>query len=209
MRTANTLIRLGERPDLSESSLGAQVILLVLSSGGSFLFILDSLFWPHSRRIEVDILYAEMAMLLQKTSSFTHRAFKYKYLNHLFSSPGLGTKVNYSTAISAQSLLKSGLQSCTCSRKLLQTHTAGHKWQLRHFSKENLILEQDGETLIRSPYKDIYIPPVSFAEYMFSKLDEYKNINCLVSLSFQNHFILFSKYIIVKMVSKLIWPIMP
>ena len=147
-----------------------------------------------------------MAMLLQKTSSFTHRAFKYKYLNHLFSSPGLGTKVNYSTAISAQSLLKSGLQSCTCSRKLLQTHTAGHKWQLRHFSKESLIIEQDGETLIRSPYKDIYIPPVSFAEYMFSRLDEYKNINCLVSLSFQNHFILFSKYIIVKMVSKLIGP---
>ena len=37
MRTAKTLIRLGGCPGWSESSLGAQVSLLVLSRGGSFL----------------------------------------------------------------------------------------------------------------------------------------------------------------------------
>ena len=120
-----------------------------------------------------------MALLSQRMSSFTHRAFKYKYLNKLFSSYSLRTK--NCKSISTQSLMKSGHRSCTCSRKLLQTEATGDKLQLRHFSKENLILEQDGQTLIRSPYKDIHTPRVSFAEYMFSKLDEYKNINCLVS----------------------------
>ena len=36
MRTANTLIRLGGCPGSSESLLGVQVILSVLSCGGSF-----------------------------------------------------------------------------------------------------------------------------------------------------------------------------
>ena len=38
MRTAKTLIRMGGCPGWSESSLGAQVVLLVLSSGGSHYF---------------------------------------------------------------------------------------------------------------------------------------------------------------------------
>ena len=38
-RTANTLIRLGGCPSWSESSLGAQIILLVLSWGGSFICV--------------------------------------------------------------------------------------------------------------------------------------------------------------------------
>ena len=51
VRTAKTLIRLGRFPGWSESSLGAQVILLVLSCGGSFqIFTVDFavsqlLFW--------------------------------------------------------------------------------------------------------------------------------------------------------------------
>ena len=39
MRTATTLIRLGGYPDWLESSLGAQISLLVLSWGGSNLFV--------------------------------------------------------------------------------------------------------------------------------------------------------------------------
>ena len=39
MRTAKTLIRLGGCPCWPESSLGAQVILLILSCGGSFIFL--------------------------------------------------------------------------------------------------------------------------------------------------------------------------
>ena len=122
-----------------------------------------------------------MALLSQKMTSYTHRAFKYKFLKDFLNDvTGVnGMKVNYSTSEFA--LTKHGLRSCTYSRKLLQTDTTGDKLQLRHFSKENLILEQDGQTLIRSPYKDIHTPRVSFAEYMFTKLDEYKNINCLVS----------------------------
>ena len=44
MRTAKTLVRLGGCPGLSESSLGAHVILLVLSCGGSYNVVVLILF---------------------------------------------------------------------------------------------------------------------------------------------------------------------
>ena len=117
-----------------------------------------------------------MALVLsQKTTSLTLRTFEYKSLKSLLGE--IGAKVSYT---SESALTKNGLRSCTNSRKLLQTDNTGHKPQPRHFSKENIIFEKDGQTLIRSPYKDIHIPRMSFAEYMFSKLDEYKNVNCLV-----------------------------
>ena len=53
MRTAKTLIRLGRCPGCSESSLGAQVILLVLSCGGSF----QPSYWCGSKR-SMDGAYA-------------------------------------------------------------------------------------------------------------------------------------------------------
>ena len=46
-RTAKTLIRLGGCPGWSESSLGAKVILLVLSWGGSKSFFLESTYAAH------------------------------------------------------------------------------------------------------------------------------------------------------------------
>ena len=46
-RTSKTLIRLGGCPGWSESSLGTQVILLVLSLGGSKCFFLESKYAAH------------------------------------------------------------------------------------------------------------------------------------------------------------------
>ena len=51
----------------------------------------------------------------------------------------------------------------------------------RWYSKERLVWEEDGETLIRSPFKEVSVPKASFAEFMFSKLDEYKHLNSVVS----------------------------
>ena len=45
-------IRLGGCPGWSESSLGAHVILLVLSCGGSFLIVFAVAVWSHARRYE-------------------------------------------------------------------------------------------------------------------------------------------------------------
>ena len=49
------------------------------------------------------------------------------------------------------------------------------------FSSQSLVWEEDGQTLIRSPHKDVVVPQMSFAEYMFSKLDEFKHLECMVS----------------------------
>ena len=59
------------------------------------------------------------------------------------------------------------------------------KWTTNHrrYSTRNLIWEENGETLIRSPHKDVHVPPVSFAEYIMPKLDEYKNLDVLVRIN--------------------------
>ena len=63
------------------------------------------------------------------------------------------------------------------SKKTSLTLTRSQRW----YSTRNLIWTENGETLIRSPHKDVYVPPVSFAEYIMSKLDEYKELEVLVS----------------------------
>ena len=51
----------------------------------------------------------------------------------------------------------------------------------RCYSSESLLWKEDGQTLVRSPYSDVDVPEVSFAEYIFSKLDKHKNLDHVVS----------------------------
>ena len=70
---------------------------------------------------------------------------------------------------------------------ILSRNVNAARWNIllckRNFNTQNLVWEENGQTLIRSPYDDVEIPEVSFAEYMFSKLDKHKNLTCIVSIS--------------------------
>ena len=55
----------------------------------------------------------------------------------------------------------------------------------RHFSssgdRQKVIYKENGETLIRSPYPDVPMCNKSFRDFMFANLDEFKNLDMLVS----------------------------
>ncbi|KAL3841512.1 hypothetical protein ACJMK2_019646 [Sinanodonta woodiana] len=47
-------------------------------------------------------------------------------------------------------------------------------------SRPLVLSNENGVPIIRSPYQDIDVPDVSFSEFVFSKLDEYKKVTCMV-----------------------------
>ena len=48
---------------------------------------------------------------------------------------------------------------------------------------DHITRSQESHGTIYSPFKDVLIPDMTFTEYVFSKLDQYKNLTCLVSFS--------------------------
>ncbi|KAK3596666.1 hypothetical protein CHS0354_038898 [Potamilus streckersoni] len=47
-------------------------------------------------------------------------------------------------------------------------------------SRPLVLSDENGVPIIRSPYLDVEVPSVSFSEFVFSKLDEYKGVTCMV-----------------------------
>lgn len=54
---------------------------------------------------------------------------------------------------------------------------------LRHYSDSRKVVSvENGETIIRSPYPDVEHCDKTFGEYMLSWLDEFKNLELMVSI---------------------------
>ena len=52
---------------------------------------------------------------------------------------------------------------------------------------DHITRSQESHGTIYSPFKDVPIPDMTFTEYVFSKLDQYKNLTCLVSVLNKAH----------------------
>ena len=52
---------------------------------------------------------------------------------------------------------------------------------------DHISRSQESHGTIYSPFKDVPIPDITFTEYVFSKLDQNKNLTCLVSVLNKAH----------------------
>ena len=127
-----------------------------------------------------------MASLGHK-AHFPQKAFKFKLLTECqFYKTGRISKQYSHASYPSRHLMKN--TSCLRATRLLTVHTKWVKKQVmcgRCYSSESLVWEEDGETLIRSPFKEVSVPKLSFTEYMFTKLDEYKHLDSVVSSYFE------------------------
>ena len=116
---------------------------------------------------------------LQKMDTFNHKTFRFfqRLLNFQSHKSVRSCKQlsQYYSSFSTQ-LRKTAFFRCSD-----RQHNTNLNNAREAFSSQNLIWEEAGQILIRSPHKDVVVPQVSFAEYMFSKLDEFKQLECMVS----------------------------
>ena len=117
---------------------------------------------------------------LQRLQSWTDLAVYIRYRNSR----------QYSNI--SKRLSKPPVNSIRKAQPILSRNVNAARWNIllckRNFNTQNLVWEENGQTLIRSPYDDVEIPEVSFAEYIFSKLDKHKNLTCIVSMVGMDYF---------------------
>ena len=126
-----------------------------------------------------------MASLSHNTSKFVMKAVRFK----LWGDTGFCISGKYEKYYSCASNFSNNpfKHICACSERKLhlldcKKNTDRYISQ-RYHSSQGLIWEENGQTLIRSPHKDVTVAQMSFTEYMFSKLDEYKHLECMVSVT--------------------------
>lgn len=83
--------------------------------------------------------------------------------------------------------LQSRLLTAQCPKqqnnRILPLTTHKHHTECGSLSSRSqpVVIQENGETIIRSPYKDLELPVKSFAEFMFSELDSHKKELLMVS----------------------------